>query len=191
MTERKIHLAINSTDEDLVDRHLVASIRRNPKEFDSLYKKFADPVFRYIHNRTGDTQVAEDLTSQTFLGALESIHHFRQDGYVSSWLFSIARNKVNDYFRRKKPVINIAETDIQSDLPDPLANAIQADQSRIIQSLIHNLSDDEQELLRLRFIAELSFAKIAHLLHKREDAVKKSFYRLLARLQSQVEVDNE
>lgn len=191
MTERINHLTTNTMDEDLVDRQLIAAIRKDPQEFESLYQKYADPVFRYIHNRTGNTQIAEDLTSQTFLAALESIHRFRQDGYVSSWLFSIARNKVNDYFRRKKQDIDIAETDFQSDLPDLLAIAIRKDQSQIIQNLIHQLAEDEQELLRLRYIANLSFAKIAYLLHKREDAVKKSFYRLLARLQSQVEVNNE
>jgi DNA-directed RNA polymerase specialized sigma24 family protein len=53
------------------------------------------------------------------------------------------------------------------------------------------LSDEERELLRLRFLAEMSFPEISHFLHRNEEAVKKSIYRLLARLHSQLEVLHE
>ena len=56
-----------------------------------------------------------------------------------------------------------------------------------IRSIIKNLNEEEQDLIRLRYVADLSFAEIADLLGKREDAVKKSVYRLLARLKSQME----
>jgi RNA polymerase sigma factor (sigma-70 family) len=58
---------------------------------------------------------------------------------------------------------------------------------RHLRSLIRELTDGEQDLIRLRFVADLSFAEMADLLGKREDAVKKSVYRLLARLKGQME----
>ncbi|PKO05855.1 MAG: hypothetical protein CVU41_09525 [Chloroflexi bacterium HGW-Chloroflexi-3] len=191
MTERVNHLISNSTNENLDEHQLIADVRKDPKKFGLLYKKYANPVYRYIFTRTVNKQIAEDITSQTFLSALESFSKFRQDGNFGSWLFTIARNKVNDHFRFSKPVAPIHEAELIADGSDALAHSIQSDQAKIVQSLIKELTEDEQELLRLRFIAELSFSNIARLLHKSEDAVKKSTYRLLARLQSQVEVKNE
>ena len=98
---------------------------------------------------------------------------------------------MNDHFRFSKPVAPIHEARFITGEGDSLDLSIQSDQAKIVQTLIKKLPEDEQELLRLRFIAELSFSNIARLLHKSEDAVKKSTYRLLARLQSQVEVNNE
>lgn len=191
MAERTIHLTTNTTDADFEEHRLIDDVRKDPRKFGVLYKKYANPVYRYIFTRTGNKQIAEDVTSQTFLSALESFKKFRQDGNFGSWLFTIARNKVNDHFRRSKTVSPIHEAELMSDGSDPLASSIQSDQSNTVQALIKSLSEDEQELLRLRFIAELSYSNIAHLSHKSEDAVKKSIYRLLARLQSQVEVKNE
>ncbi len=191
MTERVNHLFSNFTDENLDEHQIIADVRKDPKKFGLLYKKYANPVYRYIFTRTGNKQIAEDITSQTFLSALESFRKFRQDGNFGSWLFTIARNKVNDHFRRSKTVTPFHEAELIADGNDTVALSIQSDQAKIVQSLIKELTEDEQELLRLRFIAELSFSNIARLLHKSEDAVKKSTYRLLARLKSQVEVNNE
>jgi RNA polymerase sigma-70 factor (ECF subfamily) len=57
--------------------------------------------------------------------------------------------------------------------------------------LIQALPEEDRELLRLRFLAEMSFPEIARILHRNEEAVKKTIYRLLARLHSQLEVSNE
>ena len=191
MTERVNHLLSNFTDENLDEHQLIADVRKDPRKFGLLYKKYANPVCRYTYSRTGNQQIAEDITSQTFLSALESFSKFRQDGNFGSWLFTIARNKVNDHFRFSKPVAPIHEARFITGEIDSLDLSIQSDQAKIVQTLIKKLTEDEQELLRLRFIAELSYSNIARLLHKSEDAVKKSTYRLLARLQSQLEVNNE
>ena len=72
---------------------------------------------------------------------------------------------------------------------DPAAQQmlIRAEELSRIRSIINHLDEDEQELIRLRYVAELSFVEIGDLLGKREDAVKKSVYRLLARLKSELE----
>ena len=70
---------------------------------------------------------------------------------------------------------------------DPLAGVIRSEQSASLAQLIQILPEKDRELLRLRYLADLS----ARLLHRSSNAVKKSLYRLLARLQSQLEVSNE
>jgi RNA polymerase sigma-70 factor (ECF subfamily) len=73
---------------------------------------------------------------------------------------------------------------------DLLSDVIQSEQIQQLSALICSLDQKEQELLRLRYVADLSFAEMAALLGKRQDAVKKSLYRLQARLQGQLEVKN-
>ena len=74
---------------------------------------------------------------------------------------------------------------------DLLQQVIQTEQIAALTKLINVLPEEEHELIRLRYIAELSFSEIGRLLNRSEDAVKKSLYRLLARLQSQLEVSHE
>ena len=70
---------------------------------------------------------------------------------------------------------------------DPLAQVIQTDQAEQLAALIRKLDEDEQELLRLRYSADLSFGEMGVCLGRKEDTVKKTFYRLLARLQRHLE----
>ncbi len=134
---------------------------------------------------------AEDVTAQTFLSAFESFDSFRQDEHFASWLFTIARNKAMDYFRQKKNTFTIdCVVNISGDV-DPLSNVINSEQTAALSQLIGALPEEERELLRVRFLAEMSFREIARYRNRSEDAVKKSTYRLLARLHSQMEYPNE
>jgi RNA polymerase sigma-70 factor (ECF subfamily) len=93
-----------------------------------------------------------------------------------------------DFFRRR-PTLPLEEH--PDDHPDLLAQASRSDEIQRLAGLIRTLDAGESELIRLRFVADLSFAEMAALLKKKEDTVKKSLYRLLARLQSQLEENHE
>lgn len=169
----------------------IAAAQRDPSAFDALYRTHVQSIYRYLYSRTGNQQDAEELTAQTFLAALERLPGYRHRGYFSAWLFAIARNKLTDHFRRRPPQTGIedaAPIALDGNLAEEL---IQREGAEILARLISALPDGERELLRLRFVAELSFAEMAELLHKNSDAVKKSLYRLLARLQAQIEVRHE
>ena len=170
---------------------LIAAAKKDPKEFGKVYHLYIQSIFRYLYSRIGNVHEAEDTTAQTFLVAFESFGRFRQDGHFASWLFTIARNKAMDHFRQRK---NTASIDEVADIPvdnDPLYGVIQSEQTAALSKLIHALPEEDRELLRLRYLAAMSFPEIAHFLHRNEEAVKKSMYRLLARLHSQLEVSNE
>lgn len=148
-------------------------------------------VFGYLFSRLGNVHEAEDITAQTFLVAYKSFKTLRQDEHFLSWLFGIARNKAMDHFRQRKKDVLIDEADNIPMEEDTLQGLIQSEQAAALSKLIQALPEDERELLRLHFLAKMSFPEIAHLLHRNKETVKKTIYRLLARLQSQLEVSNE
>ena len=166
---------------------LVAAAVDDPAAFGRLYDRFVQPVYRYVYGRVGDVHEAEDITSQTFIAAYESLGRYRERGYFSAWLFRIARSKMNDHFRRSRREVGLDAAGQIAARDDALASVIQDEELRRIRSMIHTLDESDQDLIRLRYVADLTFGEMAELLGKREDAVKKSVYRLLARLKSQME----
>lgn len=166
---------------------LITAALEDPAAFGRLYNRYVQPIYRYIYSRVGNAHEAEDITSQTFVAAYESLARYRERGQFSAWLFRIARSKMNDHFRRSRREVRLEAVGEILEREDALGTLIRAEELSRIRSIIDHLSDQEQDLIRLRYVADLSFAEIAELLRKREDAVKKSVYRLLARLKSQME----
>jgi RNA polymerase sigma-70 factor (ECF subfamily) len=166
---------------------LIADAREDPAAFGRLYDRYVQPIYRYLYSRLGSAPEAEDVTSQTFMAAYESLPKYRERGQFSAWLFRIAQSKMNDHFRRNRREVELEAAGELLEREDALGTLIRAEELSRVRFLIKNLKEDEQELIRLRYVADLSFAEIAELLGKREDAVKKTLYRLLARLKSEME----
>jgi RNA polymerase sigma-70 factor (ECF subfamily) len=165
----------------------IAAAQRDPQAFGDLYDHYAPSIYRYLLSRLGNVEEARDVTSQTFLKAVEIFPRYTHRGYFSAWLFSIARSKYVDHVRRRKHGVEIIREEQVDPQPDPLTEVVATERMAELMKCIRTLAPEEQELLRLRYVADLSFAEMAELLLKSESAVKKSFYRLLARLQSQLE----
>jgi RNA polymerase sigma-70 factor, ECF subfamily len=164
----------------------------DPNAFGALYDHYVQPIYRYLVSRLGDTHAAKDVTSLTFLAAFEAFPRYHDRGYFTAWLFSIARSKLVDYLRKERRQQRILSSEKHIEQPpDPLQLVIQTERIEALRGLLSRLSEDELELLRLRYVAGVSFADIAALLKRNEDAVKKTTYRLLARLHSQLEANHE
>ncbi len=191
MTESRVVIPSEKTNYETDELRITKAVRQNPKAFGELYRLYVEQVFRYLYSRVGNVHEAEDATAQTFLAAFESFDKFRQDGHFASWLFTIARNKAVDHYRQRKNISSIDEAVAISVDNDPLHGVIRSEQAAALSTLIQALPEEDRELLRLRFLANMSYPEIAHLLQRNEDAVKKSIYRLLARLHSQLEAANE
>jgi RNA polymerase sigma-70 factor (ECF subfamily) len=173
------------TQEGLSD--LIAAARQDPAAFGKLYDRYIQPVYRYLHSRLGSVHEAEDITSQTFMAAYEALPKYKEQGQFAAWLFRIARSKMNDHFRRSRFEVELEAAEGTFQGEDALGMIVQDEDLSRLRSIIKKLNPEEQDLIRLRFVADLSFIAMAELLGKREDAVKKSVYRLLARLKSQME----
>jgi len=169
---------------------LISAAQRDPAEFTALYDRYFRPVYRYLYSRVGSVPEAEDLTAQTFLAALEALPRYRHRGHFAAWLFTIARNKIRDHYRHSSPSASLDENRADQ-AEDPLTQVTRSDQLEQLLELVRGLDEGEQELIRLRCVAGLSFAEIGASLGRKEEAVKKAYYRLVARLQRQLEVDHD
>src|SRR5690606_6397461 len=113
-------------------------------------------IYRYLYSKVNNHADAEDLTSQVFLAALESLHRYVRGTGFRAWLFGIARRKAADFYRKRKAMAPLNEA---VDLPAPaeslLAQISHRQSLQMLARQIARLDDDEQELLRLRFAGEL------------------------------------
>ncbi len=191
MTELAWANSMRETIHDDDEQKWIDASRSDPNAFDHLYNRYISRVFRYIFHRLNNHEDAEEITSQTFLAALEGMDRYEHRGSFISWLITIARNKLHDHFRRQHPQYELGEEICATGKTDPLGVVIENEQNRHLIDLISALPLEEQELLRLRFVAELTFTEIAALLGKNESAVKKKIYRIILRLQDQVEVNHD
>ena len=71
-----------------------------------IYEEYKQDVFKYLVSLTHDVSLSEDLVSETFLSALKSLHKFKGQSTIKTWLFSIARNKWYEHLRKEKPTIS-------------------------------------------------------------------------------------
>ena len=180
-------MQFNQTQDEAA---LVRAAKTDVEVFALLYDRYVQPLYHYCYHRTNNVHDAEDLTSQTFLAALEAFPHYRWDGHFAAWLFTIARNKVVDYYRRR-PNLPLEESTVSFPHPDLAVETEISQQNGVLLHAIRELNEDEQELILLRYVAELSFVELGKVLHKSEGATKKMVYRLLARLKSQLEAAHE
>jgi RNA polymerase sigma-70 factor (ECF subfamily) len=154
--------------------------------FGELYQRHLDAIYRYVYFRVGDADDAEDLTEQVFLKAWEALPGYKQCGNpFTSWLYRIAHNVTVDHHRRWKPVAStplLEEGAWQSKEPAVLRQIIEAEEAATLSRAIRRLSEDQQQVIVLRFVEGLSHAEVANMLNKSESACRVIQHRALAAL---------
>ena len=154
--------------------------------FGELYQAHLDAIYRYIYFRVGDVHDAEDLTEQAFMKAWEAMSDYRPRGHpFTSWVYRIAHNLVVDYHRRRKPV-QVMESASQLDRTgEPLASleqVIAAEEATALSRAIRQLSEEQQQVIVLRFIEGMRHAQVARVMGKSEGACRMIEYRALIAL---------
>jgi RNA polymerase sigma-70 factor (ECF subfamily) len=180
----------NPRGRDVDSRIVQRALAGDPSALAHIYDMYAKSIYRYHHSRVGNAADAEDLTSQTFMAVLEALPRYQHRGRFTAWMFQIARNKAMDHFRGNHNESHVSESAADSAQADALESVDRNESRAKLKALMRMLNEDEQELLRLRFTAELSFVQIGHLLGRREDAVRKSIRRILNRLAVQMEAQH-
>ena len=152
--------------------------------FGEIYHRYAQSIFQYFYYRTGETQTAEDLTAEVFLRALESISTYQDRGFpLSVWLFRIAHARLIDHWRRtqRRPQVELEDEQmgVHAYVEEPSGDVL-ADQELLVA--LRQLTDDQYQVLALRFVQDLDNTTVATILGKTEGAVKSLQHRALASL---------
>jgi len=174
------------------DRPIVEAARRDPAQFDALYRKYLAQVYAYALYELADHHAAEDATERTFLRALAALPRFREmarpeDGPEAStfrvWLFRIARNVVANERRahRRRPATSLDAVLgaglVIADGVDIEGDIVTRDEAATALRAVRSLPDDRRRALLLRFVDEMSTAEIAGVLGRSEGAVRVLIHR--------------
>ena len=183
--------SVKSSRMPLADeRQLVLQAQDGDAEaFGRIYDGYVERIYRFVFFRVDDQQTAEDITSQVFLKAWSNLDRFEftRTPYIA-WLYTIAHNTVIDHYRTRK--VTTALEDVQLSQPDD-AEAVENQidltvEMKTIKAAMQSLTDDQQQVLHLRFIEGMSNTEIAQQLGKREGAVRALQMRGLQALAKQL-----
>lgn len=153
-------------------------------ELAGLYEEYYDRIARYTYTRIGNKDDAEDIAGEVFLKALQSLKSYREQGPpIQVWLFKIAHNMVVDYLRRKSKMktVPLESLDVADDMDPAELAEINLEIERV-KTAMKRLSNDQQEVIRLRFLAGLTSREVAYLMGKTDGAVREMQRAALERL---------
>ncbi len=167
----------------LPDETLARTARRDPTAFVELYRRHVQRVYAYHLARTGSVSDAQDLTSLTFVAALEGIATFRGEGSFAAWLMSIAHYKLVGHYRQRRPQVPLeAAAGLPHPDPAPEEEAEQRERFERVSRALNEISPERCEALVLRLFGGLSAAETARVLGKSQAAVKMLVHRGLGDL---------
>jgi RNA polymerase sigma-70 factor (ECF subfamily) len=149
--------------------------RSNEARLTALYEEYYDKIARYIYARIGDKSESEDLTSEVFLKALKSIKAYRDTGPpMQAWLFKIAHNLVVDHLRKKVnkyKMVPIETAEIRDEADPGAAAEMNIELERVAMAM-QSLTQEQGEVVRLRFFGGLTSREVGSLLGKSDGAVR-------------------
>lgn len=169
-------------EQGLLDR----AKRAEPAALGMLYDQYVDRIYAYVYHRVGQADVAEDLTGQVFMRMLEAVRtgHGWQTSF-SGWLYRIAHNIVIDHYRRKGRATFVDIEDaapMQAQSGDPVASTESQFERQRLRQALAELTDEQAQVISLRFLEDLSIAEVAVIMQKTEGAVKALQYRAVLAL---------
>ena len=171
------------------DSDLIALARKGETEaFGELYRRYFDPIFRYLRMRVPQEEDAADLAETVFLRAYQSLHRYRERGWpFSAFLYQVARNALADHYRKGRPETNLTEAERLGTSARALdEDLVMAERIRTVQQAMVGLPTDYQEVIRLRVLLGLPTETAAQWMGRSEGAVRVMLFRALSALRSKL-----
>ncbi len=159
-------------------------------EFEEIYRACFKPVYLYALRLCGDEHMAEEITSETFFKAIDSIDGFRGDCEVRVWLCRIAKNTYYSYLKKNKRASGIDRPELRDIVAadDPMDTQLgKQEDARQIRKLLHELSEPYKEVFMWRVFGELSFKEIGGLYGKSDNWACVTYHRARKMIQRGLE----
>ncbi|MEI7596959.1 MAG: sigma-70 family RNA polymerase sigma factor [Bacteroidota bacterium] len=169
---------IHLNEEELIDRS-----KSDLQSFEPLYEKYYPQILKFVYKRMDGIDDAYEVVSIIFSKAMANIGKYKHKGFpFSSWLYRIAINEINMFYREsnKRRTISIEEISVRN-LHESLGAECQ-ELNDILKSALNHLNENEIQLIDLRFFENLPFLEIANMLGISENNAKVKTYRVLDRL---------
>jgi RNA polymerase sigma-70 factor (ECF subfamily) len=168
------------------DLKLVKLAKGDKRAFSLLYEKYFEKIFLFIFKRVQDEAASGDMCQETMLKAMFNIDKYEDRGVpFSAWIYRIASNEVNLYFRKSAKVktVEIQEKHVKEILIEISVHDLsdEEEQERLIKAL-NSLEPEQSEIIDLRFFMGYSFKEIAEFYGITEPNAKMRVYRILERL---------
>lgn len=172
--------------EILSELEVIEKAKNNPEAFRALYDTYYREIFTFIYKRVNEEEITADIASQVFVKAMIKIKSYRFKGVpFSAWLYRIASNEVNQYFRKTKAnrTISLEESGLHrlKDEVDDDAGQHEEQRSLLLKALQY-LNEKEVQLLELRFFEDRPFKEVAVILNITETNAKVKTYRLIEKV---------
>ncbi len=177
------------------EQALIARAQAEPKAFAAVYDHYYPRVYTYVRYRVGEISAAEDLTAQIFERILARIGDYRPDrAPFAAWLFSVARNVVNDHLRsvQRHPILPLETQDqLPSSEPTPEEAAVHGQTNAELLAALALLSDRERDMIALKFASGLTNRRIAGIMRLSEKNVSVILYRAVLRLRQRLRPEEQ
>ena len=175
------------------EQKLIEEAKEDKTAFIKLYDKYFNRIYGYALSRVADKELAEDITSETFMSALENLNRYEYKGKpFSAWLYRIAINKITDHYRMKKAESEAAmqkwrETEDMFDGADEELKKNESETEKIsrlkeLHVAFQKLNPVEQNLISLKYYEDLSYKEIAEILDTNTSNIGVKLNRAMARL---------
>jgi len=174
------------------EKNLIQGAQKGDQEcFGKLYDHYIPPIYRFIYMKVSEKQTAEDITHEVFLSAWQNIRKYQPQGFpLSSWLYQIARNRVIDYYRVKKhhTQIEVVENELEeiSSVEGDFDNNIAIEK---IKGALKYLTSDQQDVVLMKFMDELTHQEIAAAMKKSAGAVRLIQHRAINELRKRININ--
>jgi RNA polymerase sigma-70 factor, ECF subfamily len=178
-------------NDETIDRLVLEAQQGDLGAFASIFDAYHVAVYRFVASRVGNPSDAEDLTQLVFVKALEALPRFAARGVpFGGWLFRLARNAVIDHVRTRRAHSDLdGATNRATEDVGPEAAAVIRDDLTAVARALEDLTEDQREVIALRFFAGLSAKEAAEAMGRQEGTIRGLQFRAIAALRRSLGID--
>jgi RNA polymerase sigma-70 factor (ECF subfamily) len=179
-------------DEETLDRLVAEAKRGNTEAFGRIFDEYVGPIYRFIASRVNRPSDAEDLTQLVFVKALEALPRYEARGIpFGGWLFRLARNAIIDQVRTRRDHLSLVTAMTrETEEAGPEAMATLRDDLEHVGQALADLTDDQREVIELRFFAGLSVYEAAAAMGRQEGTIRGLQFRAIASLRRSLGIES-